>query len=433
MRGANDCGWAPNVCPLYSALVAYQHTPSVSLYRVNTALSPYRVIDLTAEIGGLATMVLAGLGAEVIRVEPPNGHPTRRRGPMLRGDGASSLYWAQMNAGKQSVTLDLEDEADRERLRLLCETADFLFESDAPGVMASRGLDYDDLHERVPQLIYVSITPFGQTGPKSMWAASDLIGHVSGGLSSLCGDPDRAPLRPSEQAYNITALNAGSAAMLALHARHLTGRGQRIDVSMQAAMANTLGNARLYWEMDGIITERAGGARAFANRATRIIYPCANGYVAFVRVPASMIRLHQWMTAEGADPQFDAQRWAGVAIAGDNLPTDEEISELEAEIEAFFRARDAQALYESGQGFNVMICPVNTMQDIVDSPQLAARAFFTEVDDPALGRLRVPGAPLKMSATPWRSGPAPTLGQHNNQILPALTAIPDTQEADHDR
>ncbi len=384
----------------------------------NGALSPYRVIDLTAEIGALSTMVLAGLGADVIRVEPPGGHRTRQRGPMLREDEDTSLYWAQMNAGKRSISLDLDDEADRDRLLSLSESADFLFESDAPGAMAARGLGYDVLRDRAPQLIYVSITPFGQTGPKSMWGASDLIGHVSGGLSSLVGDPDRAPLRPSvEQAYNITALNAGSAAMIALHARHLTGRGQHVDVSMQAAMANTLGNARLYWEMDGIITQRAGGARAFADRATRIIYPCADGYVAFVRVPASMIRLHQWMTAEGADPQFDAERWASIAIAGDNLPSDSEIAELEAEIEQFFTCRGAQTLYESGQHFNVMICPVNTMQDIVDSPQLTARAFLDDVDDPALGHLKVPGAPLKMSATAWQTRPAPMPGQHNDEIL----------------
>ncbi|MCY3558052.1 MAG: CoA transferase [Chloroflexi bacterium] len=384
------------------------------------ALSPYRVIDLTAEIGGLSTKLLAGLGADVIRIEPPGGHVTRRRGPMQREDEDSSLYWVQMNAGKRSIVLDLDQEQDHERLRALCETADFLFESDAPGAMAARGLGYDDLRERAPQLIYVSITPFGQTGPKSMWAASDLIGHVSGGLSSLVGDPDRAPLRPSvEQAYNITALNAGSAALIALHARHLSGRGQHVDVSMQAAMANTLGNARLYYEMDGIVTERAGGARAFADRATRIIYRCIDGYVAFVRIPASMKALHRWMTAEGADPRFDAEKWAGISIAGNNLPSDDEVAELESEIEAFFAARGAQSLYESGQHHGVMICPVNTMQDIVDSPQLAARGFFDEIDDPELGRLTVPGAPLKMSATPWQTRPAPTLGQHQDEILTA--------------
>ena len=237
---------------------------------------------------------------------------------MAGGDGAEhSLYWAQMNAGKRSIALDLDDPPDRERLLMLCESADFLFESDAPGALAARGLGYEDVAIRAPELIYVSITPFGQTGPKSMWAASDLIGHVSGGLSSLCGDPDRAPLRPSlEQAYNITALNAGSAAMFALHARHLSGRGQHVDVAMQAAMANTLGNARLYWEMDGIVTKRAGGARAFADRATRIIYPCADGYVAFVRVPASIPSLHRWMTAEGAEPRFDPEFWASISITG---------------------------------------------------------------------------------------------------------------------
>ncbi len=385
---------------------------------MTSALAPYRAIDLTAEIGGLTTMVLAGLGVDVIRVEPPGGHPTRRRGPMLRDDQESSLYWAQMNAGKRSITLDLDDESDRHRLRRLCETTDFLFESDAPGAMSARGLGYDDLHELAPQLIYVSITPFGQNGPKSMWAASDLIGHVAGGLSSLVGDPDRAPLRPSvEQAYNITALNAGSAAMIALHARHVSGRGQHVDVSMQAAMANTLGNARLYYEMDGIITKRAGGARAFADQATRIIYPCADGYVAFVRVPASMPRLHRWMSAEAVEPRFDAVRWAGISIAGDNLPSEDEVRELEAEIEAFFASHGAQSLYESGQHHGVMICPVNTMQDIVDSPQLAGREFFDQVDDPALGPLKVPGAPLKLSTTPWQTRPAPTLGQHNDEIL----------------
>lgn len=341
---------------------------------------------------------------------------------MLREDEDSSLYWVQMNGGKRSIMLDRDQEPDRERLRTLCETADFLFESDAPGAMAARGLGYDDLRERAPQLIYVSMTPFGQTGPKSKWAASDLIGHVSGGLSSLVGDPDRAPLRPSvEQAYNITALNAGSAALIALHARHLTGRGQHVDVSMQAAMANTLGNARLYYEMDGIITERAGGARAFADRATRIIYPCADGYVAFVRIPASMKALHRWMAVEGADPRFDPEKWAGISIAGSNLPSDDEIAELESEIEAFFAARGAQSLYESGQHHGVMICPVNTMQDIAASPQLAARGFFDEVDDPELGRLTVPGAPLKMSATPWQSRPAPMLDQHREE-LPAAAA-----------
>ena len=396
---------------------------------MTAALSPYRAVDLTAEIGGLAAMVLAGLGVDVIRVEPTGGHPSRRRGPMLHDGEDSSLYWAQMNAGKRSVVLDLDTETDRERLCRLCETADFLFESDPPGAMAARGLGYDDLRERAPQLIYVSVTPFGQSGPKSMWAASDLIGHVSGGLSSLVGDPDRAPLRPSvEQAYNITALNAGSAAMIALHARHASGHGQHVDVSMQAAMANTLGNARLYYEMDGIITQRAGGARAFADRATRIIYPSADGYVAFVRVPASMLRLHRWMSADGADPQFDAEWWSSIAIAGDQLPSDAEIRELESEIEAFFAARGSQDLYESGQHHGVMICPVNTMQDIVDSPQLAAREFFQQVDDPALGRLTVPGPPLKMSATPWQSLAAPTVGQHNDEILNALA---ENGDADH--
>ena len=386
------------------------------------ALAPYRALDLTAEIGALASRILAGFGVDVLRVEPPGGHASRRRGPFLH-DGGGSLYWAQLNAGKRSVTLDLEDEADRERLRGLAHESDFLFESDPPGAMSKRGLGFDDLHGAAPQLIYVSMTPFGQSGPKAQWAASDLIGAASGGLMSLCGDRDRAPLRPSvEQAYALTALNAGSAAMIALHARHVTGRGQHVDVSMQAAMANTLGNARLYWEMDGIETIRAGGARAFADRATRIVYPSADGYVAFVRMPRGMTDLAAWMRAEGVAPRFDAEYWAGISIAGSVLPGDDEVAELEAEIAAFFAARGSQQLYESGQRHRVLICPVNTVQDLVESPQLAARAFFCDVEDPALGRLRTPGAPAVLSRTPWLEGPAPTAGQHNDEVLQAAAS-----------
>ena len=393
------------------------------------ALAPYRALDLTAEIGALASRILAGFGVDVIRVEPPGGHPSRRRGPFLsdadggeRGSRSDSLYWAQMNAGKRSVVLDLDDEQDRERLRALARGADFLFESDPPGAMSGRGLGFEQLRPLAPQLIYVSMTPFGQSGPKAHWAASDLIGAAAGGLMSLCGDRDRAPLRPSvEQAYALTALNAGSAAMIALHARHVTGRGQHIDVAMQAAMANTLGNARLYWEMDGIETERAGGARAFADRATRIVYPSADGYVAFVRMPRGMHDLAAWMRAEGVEPRFDAEYWANISIAGSVLPDDDEVAALEAEIEAFFAARGSQQLYESGQRHRVLISPVNTVRDIVASPQLAARAFFCDIEDPALGRLRTPGAPAVLSRTPWVERPAPTLGQHNDELA-ALAA-----------
>ena len=384
------------------------------------ALAPYRALDLTAEIGALTTRLLAGFGVDVIRVEPEGGHPSRRRGPFVTsadGETSGSLYWAQLNAGKRSVTLDLDDDEDQERLRELARGADFLFESDAPGVMASRGLGFEDLAAIAPQLIYVSMTPFGQSGPKAHWAASDLIGAAAGGLMSLVGDRDRAPLRPSvEQAYALTALNAGSAAMIALHARHVTGRGQHVDVSMQAAMANTLGNARLFWEMDGIETKRAGGARAFAERATRIVYPSADGYVAFIRIPRGMPDLARWMRAEGVEPRFDVDYWANRSIAGSVLPDEAEIAELEAEIAAFFAARGSQQLYETGQRHRVLICPVNTMQDLVESPQLSARAFFCDVEDPALGRLRSPGAPAVLSQTPWVERPAPTLGADNDQL-----------------
>ena len=186
-------------------------------------------------------------------------------------------------------------------------------------------------------------------------------------------------------------------------------------------MANTLGNARLYWEMDGIETERAGGARAFADRATRIVYPSADGYVAFVRIPRGMTDLAAWMRAEGAEPSFDAEYWSNISIAGSVLPGDDEVAALEQEIADFFAARGSQQLYESGQRHRVLICPVNTVQDLAESPQLAARAFFCDIEDPALGPLRMPGAPAVLSRTPWREQPAPTIGQHNRELQMLVT------------
>ena len=181
--------------------------------------------------------------------------------------------------------------------------------------------------------------------------------------------------------------------MIALHARHLTGRGQHVDVSMQAAMANTLGNARLYWEKDGIITERAGGARAFADRATRIIYPCADGYVAFVRVPASMIRLHKLDDRRGRKPAV-RRRTLGQHRHRRRQPALGRRSRGAGDLRSssFFADHAAQSLYESGQHFNVMICPVNTMQDIVDSPQLNAREFFERSRRPGARTHQGPGS-----------------------------------------
>ncbi|MEE9277831.1 MAG: CoA transferase [Dehalococcoidia bacterium] len=394
------------------------------------ALAPYRVLDLTTEVGVLCPRFFAGLGADVIRIEPPGGHPTRQRAPFLEHDGPrTSLYWLQMNAGKRSVTLDLTQPHDRDTFLRLCETADVLVESYPPGYLAELSLGYDAVHARAPQLIYTSITPFGQDGPKANWRASDLVGVAAGGLMSLCGDPDRAPLRPTvEQAYAQAGLQAAVGAMIALHARHLSGRGQHADISMQAAVANALGNARLYYAMEGMVTRRAGGGRAYGSRGTRMIYPSSDGYIAFLRLPDTFPALAQWMRDEGANYSFDPDEWSGRSLVGPRMATPEESAALDRDFEPFFAAHGATHLYEEGQRRGLLICPVSTMRSLAENPQLEARDYFVDVWHDELGRsLRYPGAPFKMSATPWRTEPrAPLPGEHTDQILlnsrPPVTA-----------
>ena len=397
-------------------------TRSSSLATAMTgALAPYRVIDLTREMGAVCTRILAGLGADVVRVEPPGGDVTRLRAPLIEGGGGDlSAWWAQMHAGKRSITLD-QAAADTAFLLDLCASADAVVLSpDDCGALWPLALD--EVAQRAPHVVRTVITPFGLAGPKAGWSGSDLVGLASGGLLSLCGDPDRAPLRVSvEQAYGLAGAQACVGTLLALHARNLTGRGQLVDVSVQASVANALGNSRLYYAMDGLVTKRAGGGRAFGTQGTRLIFPSADGHVAFWRQPESLRALAQWFDDAGEPRTFDAEAWAGRALAGGALPNPEEVELLEGEIRRFFAHRSTHELAEEGQPRGLMIYPVNTMADIVESEHLAARGFFEEAPSPA-GTLRMPGAPMKLAGTPWRTGAIAGAGAHEEEVRAEVAA-----------
>ncbi|MCY3882460.1 MAG: CoA transferase [Chloroflexi bacterium] len=391
------------------------------------ALAPYRIIDLTREMGAVCTRMLAGLGADVVRVEPPGGDATRGRAPLVgRGEGLSA-WWAQMHAGKRSITLNEGSQADAAFLLDLCASADAVVVSpdDLGGAWP---LDLDALAGRAPHVVRTVITPFGLKGPKAGWVGSDLVGLASGGLMSLCGDPDRAPLRVAvEQAYALVGAQACVGTLLALRARTLTGRGQLVDVSTQAAVANALGNARLYYAMGGLVAKRAGGGRAFGTQGTRLIYESADGYVAYWRQPDSIRALARWFDEAGEPRTFDAEAWAGRALVGGDMPAPEEVEALESEIRRFFAARSTHELGEDGQPRGLMIYPVNTMADLVESEQLAARDFFVEADSPA-GTLRMAGAPMKLSATPWRTGAVAAAGAHTQEVREVVAARPRVPE-----
>ncbi len=203
-------------------------------------LSPYRVLDLSTERGVLCGQILGDLGADVIKIEPPGGSPARRLGPFYRDtpNPNGSVFWWAYNRNKRSITLDITSSDGQAILRRLVARAHFLIESDTPGTLAAYGLGYDDLAALNPALVYVSITPFGQDGPKAHYADSDLIILAAGGPLVLTGDDDRPPVRVSvPQAYLHASAEAAVAALIAHHERQRSGRGQHVDVSAQQAVA----------------------------------------------------------------------------------------------------------------------------------------------------------------------------------------------------
>jgi benzylsuccinate CoA-transferase BbsE subunit len=399
-----------------------------------TALSPYRVLDLTGEIGALCPRLLAGFGADVIRIEPPGGHALRLRPPFLDGRPGRdrSLYWLQMNAGKRGVTLALDTADGRALFRELAQRADIVVESQPVGRLDELGLGWRTLRQLNPALIVVAISPFGQEGPRAHEPATDLIGMAAGGLLYLCGDTDRAPVRVSvEQAYAQAGLQALAGALVALQARACDGRGDYVDVSMQEAVVNTLGNARLYYAMDGMISRRAGGGRSFGASGTRLVYPCGDGYIAFYRRPEGYPALARWLADEDEPTEIDLASWATRNVVGAGAATADETRALDLLLERFFCRHPRRYLFEEGQRRGLLICEVATPLDLLASPQLAARAALDQVALPGRDApVMLPGAPAKMTASGWRAATrAPSVGEHNRAVYGGLLGLADAQLA----
>jgi crotonobetainyl-CoA:carnitine CoA-transferase CaiB-like acyl-CoA transferase len=383
-------------------------------------LSGYRVLDLCDASGVLCTKILADLGADVIKVEPPAGHATRYRGPFYqeRCDPEKSLFFWYFHTNKRSVTLDLETPADQALLHRLLATADALVETFPPGYLDRLGLSVQHLRSRHPHLVLTSITGFGSTGPYSHYKAPDIVGLAMGGLAYLCGEPDGPPAPPGGlQGYHLAALNGAVGTLIALWHREATGQGQHVDVSMQAAVANTLETTHQTYDFNREIRTRCGHRREGA----AYILPCQDGYVALLCAgQLGWRRLIAWLTTEGAVGALADERLV------DDVYRFEHDAEVHVALQTFFATKTKQQAYTEAQHYRVPLAPVQTARDLVESPQLQARQFFVDIEHPELGTtLRYPGAPYALSATPWqlRRRP-PRLGEHNAEIFASLPPLP---------
>jgi benzylsuccinate CoA-transferase BbsE subunit len=240
-------------------------------------LKGYRALDLTGLSGQLCGRVLADLGMEVIKIEPPGGDPVRHLAPFVKLSNGTELStsFAHLNAGKASKVLDLDKEADRGVFRELVKTADVVLESFQPGELEAKGLGYKALAAINPGIVMASITGFGQTGPKKNLVCNDLVALAESGFLYISGDPSLPPCRPPEtQAYYFASLFAAAGLLAALYRRERTGRGDHVDSSMQETLATQEHIIRL-WANEKQISKRAGSQHGSVAPAK--IFPCRDG------------------------------------------------------------------------------------------------------------------------------------------------------------
>jgi crotonobetainyl-CoA:carnitine CoA-transferase CaiB-like acyl-CoA transferase len=391
-------------------------------------LTPYRVLDLTGPLAYLTGKMLADLGADVVKVEPPGGDPARRWPPSVDGpDGEPrGLYWIACNAGKRGVTVDLESPKGQELFRRLAERADFLLESFAPGTLEALGLGYERLSRDNPGLIFVSITPFGQTGPYRDFLGSDLEIMALGGAMSLAGEAGGEPMRVScPQGPMWVGAEAAMGALAALAHRTRTGAGQRVDVSAQEAVISALAHAPAFWDLNQVNPERAGvflTGRAVPGAKMRAVWRCRDGWINFIIYGGVAGRhtnsqLVAWMDENEAAPDWLKQiDWSRFEVPS---LTQEEIDRMEAPIGAFLLTLTKQEFLEGAVQRGMLGYPVFSAADIAGDKQLEARGFWKAFQDPNTGQtLRFPGgfAVVDGRRLEIRSS-APRPGAHNDELL----------------
>ncbi len=389
-------------------------------------LSPYRVLDLSGELGMLCGKLLAHLGADVIQCEPPGGDATRRVGPFNGDvvDPEKSLFWRESNLGKRGITLNLETVTGRELLTALVKQADVVLESFSPGYLAGLGIGYQALAAVNPRLVMAAITPYGQSGPKAHYHATDFTIWASTGVMYCAGDADRAPNAVAvPQARVHAGLEATMAVLSALHYRAASGEGQYIDVSAQASALDALLDTPEIWLLLGRDYTRRG-ISDFVTRVTQAYgLPCRDGWVAFYTLGGGLLasaehlgRMRDWMVEEGRAPDWfaamDFVRDYDSAVLDQDL-----VDRVEGVLADFTRIKTKAELYAVAIEKRLIMAPVQDAAEVWQDRQLRARDFWQSAPDGAGAAVPHPGFCALFSETPMRvKRLAPRLGEHNREI-----------------
>ncbi len=366
-------------------------------------LDGVRVLDLGRyQAGPRCALMLSRLGADVIKIEPPDGEESRGNGPNVRGQSA---YWVQYNSGKRSLGLNLYSETGKEILRDLVKVSDILIQNFRPGVISEMGFSYDVLKALNPKIIMVNISAYGQYGPYRDRLGFDTIGQAISGLMMSTGSEGMPPIRTSFPLVDrITSLHATVGALAAMWEARISGEGQSLDVALADTGYTTMEIPISYYKGTGKVNARTGNGSSFVNT-----YECKDGWIYLIctgprmweRV-AKVIGRDDWLE----DPRF-----------ADRAERDQLRELIEAELGQWFGQRTLRESVDIMGPVGIPIQPVNTVELAAADPHVWERDVLMEIPDPVAGTIHVTGNIMHYSRSELKIGPAPLPGQHTEEVL----------------
>ena len=371
-------------------------------------LKGMKVLDLTRVLAGpYASMVLADLGAEVLKIElSEKGDESRGFGQFQNGESA---YFTSVNRGKKSVTVDLRTAAGCALAKRLVRECDVLLENFRPGSMARFGLDYESLQRENQRLVYASISGFGQTGPYAQRPAYDVIIQAMGGISSITGEPGGAPVRVGSSIADLSSALFGVIGILAAWGRAKeTGQGQQVDISMLDCQVALLENTVARYYVNGEVPQPLGSRHPTITPFQ--YFAAADGYIVIAAGNDGLWR--KLCMALELEELAEDKRFA------DNAARTQNHAAMEPLLAEAFRARSVEAWCEVLGAAGIPCGPIHDVGQVCNDVQVAARNMIIELEHPVAGRQKMPNTPLKFSQTPIDlQEPAPLLGQHTEQVL----------------
>ena len=387
------------------------------------ALENVVVLDLTRVVAGpYAGSILGDFGAKVIKIEVPGrGDDARGYGPYRNGE---SVYYANLNHNKKGITLNLKADEGKEVFKKLVAKADVVIENYRPGVMDKLGLGYDVLKEINPRLIYGAVSGFGSYGPYSQRPGYDIISQAMGGLMSVTGAEGGEETRSGNAMGDILGgMNLVMGVVMALYAREKTGKGQRIDVSLVDSVVASLENAYIRYFESGKLPVRMGNA--YASIAPYDSYQAKDGKVI---IACGNQKLYEKLCREVLDMEWmiTDERFLTVPLRVQNNKIQKKY------IEEWTMQHTVAEVVDIILGHGIPAGPINNVKQIVEDDHIRnAREMFIDVDHPKIGPMVVNGNPIKlMDMMPRVNYPAPTLGQHNEEILKGFIGLSDEEFAE---